>query len=526
MKISLYLITLLCILINTGMAQRKSSLSTIVKIESGVIEGTTNAKGDIKIFKGIPFAAPPVGNLRWKAPQPVEPWTGTKKCVAFSASPMQTAPKPNPRWTSEYLIPKEPISEDCLYLNVWSGAMSAAEKLPVMVFIYGGGFTGGGSASPIYDGEALAKKGVVFVSVNYRVGVFGLLAHPELSKESGYGASGNYSLLDLIAALQWIQKNIAAFGGNPKNVTITGHSAGAFLNSFLATSPLSKGLFQRVIAESGGKFYNGTIWDKMVDIKAAEERGVILATSLNCTSLAELRAKPADEIMKATDKPNRLIFDGYSLIETPLDTYKKGKQNDVPTLVGWNNDESGGMIKPLKTDAYREQIEKRFENLSKDFLSVYPFQTDEEAEKSQADLYRDERFGLQCYTWANRQAQTGKSKVFVYNFNRELPAYTPETQFGASHSGEVAYAYNNLHILNRPWEEVDHKIAEVMSTYWVNFAKTGNPNGNGLPQWEPYDPIKENVMVIDTVMGSKPLPTKDKMLFWEKYFEATSGEKK
>jgi len=520
-------LAILCVLNNSAVAQRTSGISPLVTIESGIIEGTTNSKGDITIFRGIPFAAPPVGNLRWKAPQPVAKWKGAKKCVAFTASPMQPIPELNPQspWSPEFYVPKEPIGEDCLHLNVWSGAKSATEKLPVLVFIYGGGFTGGGTACPIYDGEAIAKKKVIFVSVNYRVGVFGLLAHPELSLESDYGSSGNYALLDVIAALRWVQKNIAAFGGNPKNITVAGHSAGAFIINFLSGSPLAKGLFQRAIAESGGKFYDTPFWGKMIDKKAAEEQGVNFAASLNCSSVAELRAKSADEIAKGNYGISEPILDGHSITESMFDIYKKGRQNDVSILVGWNKDEVS-LPQPVKAEVFREQIQKRFGDLSGEFFKVYPSQTDKEATQSQSDIMTDEIFGIQCYTWAKMQTRTGKSRVFVYNFNRPLPAYTPETQFGAFHSGEIVYAYNNLNTLHRPWERIDHTIADRMSNYWANFAKTGNPNGKGLPKWEAYDVLNEKVMLIDKVIALKSLPSRKRMLFWEKYYATINNDKK
>jgi para-nitrobenzyl esterase len=488
--------------------------SNQVPTASGAIEGYANQ--GIRIFKGIPFAAPPVGELRWKAPQPVQPWTGVKKCTAFSASPMQASPQPFMFWSSEFLIPKEPISEDCLYLNVWTGAKAAKEKRPVLVYIYGGGFRSGGSACPIYDGEVMAKKGVVFVSINYRVGVFGFLAHPELSQEAPYHTSGNYALLDMIASLQWVQKNIAAFGGDPANVTIAGQSAGAFAVNFLVASPLAKGLFHRAIAQSGGSFYNSPIRPN-TDLKAAEQMGIKFANTLHCNSLAELRAKSAEEIQK-TEGLVWPIVDGYVMPASILDIFTQGKQNDVPVIVGWNEDDrvSGP---PQPAAAFKEQVQKRFGDQAAAFLKAYPAETDAQAAQSQMAMGRDEVFGFQDYSWAKIQTKTGKSPAYVYNFNRKLPAHTPETQFGAFHSGEIVYAYNNLHTLNRPWEPIDQKIADVMSSYWVNFARTGNPNGKGLPQWEVYQPATEQVMIIDQTSVSKPLPTKPQMAFWEMHYK-------
>lgn len=487
-----------------------------LQIKSGLIQGTTNADGDLRIYKGIPFAAPPVGELRWRAPQPVQPWDGVRKCDAFGPSPMQGPPVPFMFWSSEFLIPAEPISEDCLYLNVWTGAKSATEKRPVLVYIYGGGFRSGGSGCPIYDGEAMAKKGVVFVSINYRVGVFGFLAHPELSKEAPYHTSGNYGLLDMIAALQWVQENIAAFGGDPGRVTIAGQSAGAFGVNFLTASPLAKGLFQQAIAQSGGSFYSGPLRQN-IDLKTAETQGADFGKSLNSRSLAELRARPAAEILNAPNGPSWPIIDGYVLPESVYDIYAKGRQNDVPVIVGWNEDDIV-MMPPVNAEAFRERIRQQFGDRSAAFFEVYPAATEEEARQSQLAMGRDGTFGIQVYAWAKMQSKTGRSKAFVYNFNRDLPAHSPETQFGAFHSGEIVYAYDNLHTLDRPWEPVDQEIAGAMSAYWVNFVKTGDPNGKGLPRWRAFNPKNEQVLVIDKKMELKPLPTRAQLEFWEKYY--------
>jgi para-nitrobenzyl esterase len=485
------------------------------KITGGKIKG--EQKGEIQIFKGIPFAAPPVGNLRWKAPQAVIPWKGTKSCLKFGPSPMQDSPVPFFCWTEEYLIPKEPISEDCLYLNVWSGAKSKKEKRPVFVYIYGGGFKSGGAGCAIYNGEAMAKKDVVFVSINYRVGVFGFLAHPDLSKENAKYSSGNYALLDMLAALKWVQENIAQFGGDASNITIAGQSAGAFAVNNLVASPLSKGLFHKAIAESGGSILESPLRPKLI-LKDAEEQGVKFAKSLNCKSLADLRKLSSLEILKGKGGLSSPIIDGYFLQESIGEIFKKGNQNDVPTIVGWNEDDrvSG---KPLTAENFKETAQKKFGELTADFLTVYPAETDEQAYKSQMGLGRDEYFGVQDYVWAKMQTKTGKSRVYIYNFNRKLPSYTVETDFGAFHTGEVPYAYNNLHTVNRPWEKIDFEIADKMSDYWVTFAKTGNPNGANLPIWKVFELTNENVLIIDKEIVSKPLPTKTQMKFWENYLK-------
>ncbi|MFC5412525.1 carboxylesterase/lipase family protein [Larkinella bovis] len=500
-------------LFSTGVAVGQGP---ILQISNGRIEGTTNKTGDIRIFKGIPFAAPPVGNLRWKAPQPVANWSDVKKCVAFGPSPMQAKPAPFLYWSSEFLIPAEPISEDCLYLNVWTGAKSATEKRPVLVYIYGGGFRSGGAACPIYDGEAMAKKGVVLVNINYRVGVFGFLAHPELTQESGYHASGNYALLDMIAALQWVQKNIAAFGGDPGNVTIAGQSAGAFAVNFLTASPLAKGLFHRAIAESGGSFLTSPLRPRLT-LQDAEQQGIEFSKKLGAHSLGELRTRSAEEIQAANGGLSAPIVDGYLLPEGIYEIYAKGRQNDVPLLMGWNGDDKV-MGAPVKAAVFKEQAIRRFGERADAYLAVYPARTEEEAALSQGYSNRDEVFGVQVYTWAKMQHQTGQSPVFLYNFTRNVPAHNPQTRFGAFHTGEVPYAYNNLHTVDRPWEAVDRKIAEVMSSYWVNFAKTGNPNGKNLPSWLAYRSDTELVQGIDKTIANRPLPNREQLAFWEQYY--------
>src|SRR3982751_5016559 len=260
--------------------------NAVVNTDAGLISGATNNDGKIHVFKGIPFAAPPVGELRWKAPQPVQHWSGIRECDSFSASPMQESPAPFSMWSEEFLIRKQPISEDCLYLNVWTSSILPTKKLPVLVWIYGGGFSSGGTNVPIYDGEAMAKKGIVFVSINYRVGIFGFFAHPELTKESTTHSSGNYGLMDQIAALQWVQKNIAAFGGDPNNVTIAGQSAGSMSVNCLVASPLAKGLFNKAIAESGAQLVSGALRGNTT-LQQAEQDGAKVVTSLHVSGITD-----------------------------------------------------------------------------------------------------------------------------------------------------------------------------------------------------------------------------------------------
>lgn len=478
------------------------SQKPVVQISSGKISGTIEEK--IEVYKGIPFAAPPIGELRWKAPQPVQVWKDVKVCTAFSASPMQADPKPFMVWSKEYLIPEKPISEDCLYLNVWTSGTKT--KKPVFVYIYGGGFQSGGTACPIYDGVATAQKDVVFVSINYRVGIFAFLAHPELSKEAAYHSSGNYGLLDMIAGLKWVKENIAAFGGDPDQVTIGGQSAGAFAVNFLCASPLAKGLFKGAIAESGGTILSSTLRPSL-KLADAEKIGIKFANDLHCASLAELRNKSSEEIFKATGGTKSPIEDGYFLPSSVMDIYLHGKQNDVPILMGWNQEDIVAGP-PVNASNYIEQINKRFAANSATLLSVYPATNDQVAAKSQKELSRDETFALQQYVWASILMHNGKRPVYMYNFNRQLPGYTPATEYGAFHTAEVAFAYDNLKFVDRPFTAIDHQLATSMSNYWANFIKTGNPNGKDLAKWNKYNSKENWVMILDEKTESKQLPGK------------------
>ncbi|OOQ61448.1 carboxylesterase/lipase family protein [Mucilaginibacter pedocola] len=472
-----------------------------VKTDAGQISGTESSDGVVHSYKGIPFAAPPLGNLRWKAPQPVKPWTGVKVCTDFSKMPMQGKPNEFGVYTREFLIKDEPLSEDCLYLNVWTGAKTPTEKRPVLVWIYGGGFVSGGTNVPIYDGEALARKGVILVSLNYRVGIFGFFAHPELTKESPNKASGNYGLMDQLAALKWVKKNIAAFGGDPNNVTIAGQSAGSFGVNYLVASPLGKGLFNKAIAESGAAFLTGPI--SASGLKQAEEAGVKAAEALGAHSLAEMRALPAETLLKQMNA--RPIVDGYVLPEPVAAIFAANKENQVPVLTGWNEDDA--FIGKLKNAAdYKADIEKRYASNAAEFLKHYPGNTDAEAERSQINISRDMTFGVQNYIWANVQSAKNKAKVYLYRFTRRMPATEAFKQYGAFHTGEVGYAFNNFKFLNRPFEPVDQQLADAMSGYWVNFAKTGNPNGAGLPVWPAYNTTGRETMYLGEKPVAKQLP--------------------
>ena len=485
----------------------------VVKTMNGLVSGTNNATGDIKIFRGIPFAAPPVGDLRWKAPQRAASWQRVKACDAFSASPMQNKPSPFMMYTAEYLIPEKPISEDCLYLNVWTAAKSSKEKRPVIVWIYGGGFVSGGSACAIYDGEQLAKKGVVFVSINYRVGVFGFLAHPDLTKTSGGKSSGNFALLDQVAALQWVKENIAAFGGDPGRITIAGQSAGAFSVNALMASPLAKGLFQRAIAESGGMF---NVDGRALSLQAAEDNGVKFMQSVHATSIGEMRKMSAADLQKASGSfAASPVIDGYVLPASVYDIFSSAKQNDVPLLTGWNGDEGFPPQTVPTPEAYKTDAEKKYGSLAGEYLKAFPGSDEAEIKKSQFAYGRDNIFAWQNYTWAKMQSMHGKNKAYLYQFNHVAPA---QEKWGAFHSSEICYALHTLHTWQLPFTDEDHMLEEVMSSYWVNFATTGNPNGKGLSNWEAFDPNQTQVMLLNTGKQSMQLiAARAELNFMDKY---------
>lgn len=485
-----------------------------VQVDGGLVSGTATKDGAVHSFKGIPFAAPPVGELRWKAPQPVKPWSGVRTCEAFGPSPMQGSPAPFGPWSAEFLIPKAPISEDCLYLNVWTGAKSATKKgpaggqpqdrLPVLVWIYGGGFGSGGTGAPIYDGEATARKGVVFVSANYRVGPFGFFAHPELTSESGQRASGNYGLMDQLAALRWVKQNIAAFGGDPTNVTIAGQSAGSMSVNCLVASPLAKNLFNKAIAESGASLAR-----PMPTLTQAEESGLKVMQTLGTSSLAELRAKPAADILQKAQGGGRgPIMDGYVLPQSVAAIFSAGKQNNIALLTGWNEDEGLSTGAPKNAVDYRRQLKQQYGDDADRLLEHYPGATDEQAAASQRTMSRDVTFGAQNYGWANSEAKQGRT-VYVYRFTRKLPATGEYARYGAFHTGEVAYAYDNLRFIDhqlRPLDAIDDELAKAMSAYWVNFIKTGNPNGQGVPHWPAYATKDKQIMVLGDKVQAQTLP--------------------
>jgi para-nitrobenzyl esterase len=466
----------------------------------------------VRVFKGIPFAAPPVGEGRWKAPAPVTPWTAAKQAVAFG-------PRcPQGRIFNDMIF-RDEMSEDCLYLNVWTPAAKAGEKLPVMFWIHGGGFQAGSASEPRQDGEQLARKGVVVVSANHRLGVFGFLAHAELTKESGRNASGNYGLLDQVAALQWVHDNIAAFGGDPGRVTIFGESAGSFAVSALVVSPLSKGLIHRAIGESGAFFALGGGPLRTQPRTAAEELGAKFASGLGAADLAALRARTTDEVLQAALKGAWFspIIDGEVLPKTAAEIYAAGEHNKVPLLAGWNADEirASVTLAPVKPTAasFAEQTRKRFGAAAEPILKAYAATTDAEAIEAAAALANDTFIGYATWKWIQVHGAAG-GPVYRFSFDRKIPV-APDTKvngvaatsadIGARHAGEIEYVFGTLDsIANVTWPKEDRTLSDRMMSYWANFARAGNPNGKGLPKWPAYKPATgDGVLHLDTTIAAK-----------------------
>jgi para-nitrobenzyl esterase len=499
-----------------------AAITKPVLVEGGLVVGVPGTDPSVITFKSIPFAAPPVGDLRWRAPQPVVPWKGLHATDKYPPSCVQDIPTSNPPWTYEFMVHNE-IGEDCLYLNVFTPAASPAQKLPVFVYIYGGGFQQGGTAVPVYDGEGLAKKGLVVVTINYRVGVMGFLAYPELTKESGHNASGNYGLLDQIAGLGWVQRNIAKFGGDPNNVSIDGQSAGGASVHDLIASPLARGMFQRAIVESGGSTVGkGGISSTPESLADAERNGQKFAESKGAHSLADLRAMSWQKLIESTpgQRPQRFapIVDGYVLPASFMSVIAQGKQNDVPTLTGSNLGELSGISgppKPPTLSEFQERARQRFGDAADEFLKLYPATTDAEAQAAQKQSAIDQALVAQ-YLWARVRSKTAKTKVYEYLWDHTLPG-PDSAKYGAFHSSELPYTLNNLRTSDRPFTADDHKIAAMMSAYWANFVAKGNPNGKGLPQWPVVD---DKPQVMEVGDKTQPIPlasSPEKIAFFEKF---------
>ncbi len=477
-----------------------------VRVAEGMLQGTS--EDGLTVYRGIPFAAPPVGDLRWRAPESAAKWEGVLQATKFAPGPMQGGNPPSGK------------SEDCLYLNVWTPAKSASDRIPVLVWIYGGGFGAGSTSERNYSGENLAKKGVVLVSIAYRVGLLGFYAHPELTAENPNHSSGNYGLLDMIAGLQWIQKNITAFGGDPDKVTIFGESAGGIAVSILCASPLAKGLFHGTISQSGGSFgpprpttFPGENLKRLAD---AERDGKAYMDNAGVSSITELRKIAADKLPGGRGWP---IIDGWVLPDDQVKLYEAGKFNDTPILVGYNSDEGASFTRTRDPQAYIDSVKQRYGPYADSLLKAYPVGTDS-VPKTARDLSRDSAFGWHTWIWARLQSKMSKSKAYYYYFDQhpDYPADSPQADRGSPHGQDVAYVFGHLNASSPRTTKTDMEISEAMVTYWTNFAKRGNPNGEGVPEWPAFSDTNPVVMYFSQTPHTGPVPSADSLMVLDKYY--------
>jgi para-nitrobenzyl esterase len=505
-----------------------------VKTANGMVESTTQSAAGVRIFKGIPFAQPPVGDLRWREPQPVKNWKGVRKADQFGPRCMQrTGPG------SDYWFRGNGMNEDCLYLNVWTPAKSAGERLPVLVYIFGGGFQNGDGSEPRYDGENMAGKGMVAVSVNYRLNIFGFFSHPELTKESPHHASGNYGLLDQAAALEWVERNIAAFGGDPKRVTIAGESAGSIAVSALMASPLTRGRIAGAIGESGGLIAPTTPPHPLAE---TEQDGVRFGTEAGAASLAALRALTAEQIQAALAKGQgqgrgqgrglrfSVNLDGYFLARTLPEIFAAGEQAHVPLLAGTNSEEQGARSVLQEAEptpeALAAAVKRLYGEQADGVLKAYAASTPEGVREAATHLASARFIAYSTWKWTELQMKTGGKPVYRYHYAHPrprflgndatpaLPGPPPSPDRGAAHSAEIQYAMGNIPIDPRyAWEPADRKVSETLQAYFVNFIKTGNPNGAGLPEWPVYSAgANYPLMRVDVDSHAMPEPHRDRYL--------------
>jgi para-nitrobenzyl esterase len=489
-----------------GISAKAQHQSPNVKVVNGILEGA--AENGIYTFFGIPYAAAPVGKLRWEIPQPAANWKGVRKAIAFGPRAMQ-------KFIYTDMVFRSPgTSEDCLYLNVWTPELKPESKLPVLVYFHGGGFNAGDGSEPRYDGASTAGNGIVVVTINYRMGIFGFFAHPELSKASKTHASGNYGLMDMTAALKWVQKNIMAFGGDPAKVTIGGQSAGSIAVSLQMASPLAKGLFRAAIGQSGSMLG----MNKPIERQQAEQLGVKFQADAGKTGLEALKNIPANELLELSRKPGAVYFpvivDGYFLPEQPVEIYTKGLQADIPLLAGWTSAEVGygsvlGKEKP-SLDNYNKALERLYGKDAAEAGKVYTANTDEEVVKVATELAGDRYLGFSTWKWIDIHGKTNGKPVYRYLYQQLLPAVKGQEDkyvkaVGAPHSSDIAYALGNLPLDKvYAYTQDDFKASSYMQGYFVNFIKNSDPNGAGLPKWSGLQSSIPKVMYIDA--GSKQAP--------------------
>jgi len=501
-----------------------------IKLDAGSLGNSTESSPGIRAFKGIPFAAPPVGALRWREPQPVAKWDGARDASKFGNVCLQPdGSGRGPKGLNIAVGPgSPPQSEDCLYLNVWTGAKAANERRPVMVYFFGGAFTEGAGSIPLYDGDALAKKGAVVVTMNYRLGPFGFFTHPALTAESPHKASGNYGLADMVASLRWVKSNIAAFGGDPGNVTVFGQSAGAMAIGALTSSPETKGLYQRAIGQSGSWMGLGPS-GAFATRARAEETNKGRADAAGATTLEQLRAMSAADVTAKLGGrgPGGMIVDGWIIPEDPSDVFAAGRQNPVDVLVGSNRDDLSFAPQTATPEQFEQGAPARWGALAPQYLSLYPHSTNEEASKSQADSSNDGAF-WHMRLFADDQKKLGR-QAWLFYFAQNPPGPAGQPAFPAAHASELPYVFNNLGkapLFPDPSDPTlaaasapDRKVADQMSSYWVNFARSGNPNGSGLPTWQEHKiGESDRAMILDADPSSEHLPAKARLELYDKLY--------
>ena len=500
----------------------------VVSVTGGQVSGAT-VGADVRVYKGIPFAAPPVGESRWRPPRPVEPWEGVRDTTTFGpACPQRIRTGDVAAFFGQVV---DQMNEDCLYLNVWT-AVAPTDSAPVMVWIHGGALLSGHGGEATYDGTALAQRGVVLVTINYRLGPLGYLAHPLLAAESEHWASGNYGTLDQIAALEWVRANIAAFGGDPDRVTIFGESAGSWSVNHLVATPLAKGLFHRAIGQSGGGFGSlGTAYSRSeMEAVGTQFADTLLGAEVPVpVSLDALRAKTAEKVMAVVPSDDVRFLanvDGWVFPDTIYNIFAAGAQNNVPVIVGSNADEGNSQRDPMTVVDYRAYAHATYGNLADRFLKTYPAETDQDAVVGRMNSYADELFGWEMRTWA-RMMETVSSNAYYYFFSR-VPPGPDEIRGGAFHAAEIIYVFDNLGrspypYANRDYNEIDHQLSDVMVSCWVNFAKWGDPNGEGLPVWPVYTREADEALEFGDVVQVRRGIRKNRLDFMEAHYAGVRG---
>lgn len=481
-------------------------------VAQGEIEGVSH--NGHALYMNIPYAEAPIGNLRWKAPVPKKPWTGVYKADKWGNRPPQpTDPNQNGN--------EIPMSEDCLYLSVETPAKSSDERLPVFVMIHGGGFLTGS-----YSGtqESFVREGIVYVSIEYRLGALGFMSHPELSKEAG-GLSGNYGILDQIEALRWVHNNIAAFGGDPEKVTIAGESAGGISVSILCASPLTKGLFRAAICESGSSFWpvgekrEGNV--AVCTVRSAEQAGIGFQKRLGKKNLKQMRKVPFQQLIDNTQTDTFWpVVDGHAIIDDQYKLYEAGQYNDVDILIGTNSDEGSLFAFPMPVEAYQKRVKDIYGDWADRLLEIYPATNEQEACFALSDIFRDGSFAWCTYAWANLQTKTGKGRVYMYYFDQDSEnTILRSKRGGASHVAEMPFIYG-FSFKGGRMTDTERHMQQIMSRYWINFTKTGNPNGDSLPYWTTYKQDKPTVMIIHEGFHLDRLPNQRQMDFFEAFFKS------